>query len=198
MSQNLKFLNISAAKMNELNFRVATEDDAAQLQQLVESAFRAEDSRKGWTDDLGLSSTFRLDVQEIIAMITKADSVMLMATSNENTLVGSIGSSKRDANYARLFMLAVDTSQQRGGIGRQVLTYAEDYCQRTWGVTTLGLNALSNRKQLISWYSRRGYKMTGETTPFPREKSGNLVLPDGLCFVEFEKVLGIAPAEQAT
>ncbi|KAJ5865654.1 hypothetical protein N7534_000207 [Penicillium rubens] len=184
--------------MNELNFRVATEDDAAQLQQLVESAFRTEDSRKGWTDDLGLSSAFRLDVQEVLAMVTKPDSVVLMATNNENTLLGSIGTSKRDANYARLFMLAVDTSKQRGGIGRQVLAYAEDYCQRTWGVTTLGLNTLSNRKQLTSWYSRHGYKMTGETTPFPREKFESLLLPDDLCLVEFEKVLGIAPAEQAT
>ncbi|CAG8908381.1 unnamed protein product [Penicillium egyptiacum] len=176
--------------MNELNFRAATEDDAAQLQQLVECAFRAEDSRKGWTDDLGLSSSFRLDVQEVLAMITKPDSVMLMATDNQNTLVGSIGTSKRSENQARLFMLAVDTSQQCGGIGRQVLAYAEDYCRRTWGVTTLGLNALSNRQQLISWYSRRGYKMTGETTAFPREKFENLVLPGDLCFVEFEKVVG--------
>ncbi|KAK4861673.1 hypothetical protein LT330_003708 [Penicillium expansum] len=175
--------------MSELNFRIATKEDAPQLQQLVESAFRAEDSRKGWTDDLGLSANFRLDVQEILAMITKPDSVMLMATDDENTLVGSIGTSKRDTDHARLFMLAVDTSQQRGGIGRQVLAYAEDYCQRTWGVKTLGLNALSNRQQLISWYSRRGYKATGETSPFPREKFENLVLPGDLCFVEFEKVL---------
>ncbi|KAJ6143837.1 hypothetical protein N7471_003290 [Penicillium samsonianum] len=175
--------------MNELNFRVATEEDATQLQQLVESAFRAEDSRKGWTDDLGLSSSFRLDVKEVLAMITKPDSVMLMATNNENTLVGSIGTSKRDANHARIFMLAIDTSQQQGGIGRQVLAYAEEYCQRTWGVTTLGLNALSNRQELISWYSRRGYKTTGETTPFPREKFENLLLPEDLCFVEFEKVM---------
>jgi hypothetical protein len=84
-------------------------------------------------------------------MVTKPDSVVLMATNNENallacingkheetsvvcvalgssdraekrifiigTLLGSIGTSKRDANYARLFMLAVDTSKQRGGIG---------------------------------------------------------------------------------
>lgn len=175
--------------MNKLNFRVATEEDAAQLQQLVESAFRAEDSRKGWTDDLGLSLSFRLDAQEILAMITKPDSVMLMATNGQNTLVGSIGTSRRDTNHAHLFMLAVDTSQQRSGIGRQVLAYAEDYCQRTWGVTTLGLNALSNRQQLILWYSRRGYKPTGETSPFPREKFENLVLPGDLCFVEFEKVL---------
>ncbi|KGO70609.1 Acyl-CoA N-acyltransferase [Penicillium italicum] len=175
--------------MSELNFRIATEEDARQLQQLVESSFRADDSRRGWTDDLGLSSNFRIDVQEILAMITKPDSVMLMATKDENTLVGSIGASKRDTNHARLFMLAVDTSSQRGGIGRQVLAYAEDYCRRTWGVTTLGLNALSNRQQLISWYSRRGYNATGETSAFPREKFANLVLPVDLCFVELEKVL---------
>ncbi|KAJ5950327.1 uncharacterized protein N7479_008740 [Penicillium vulpinum] len=177
--------------MNELNFRVATEEDAAQIHQLVESAFRAKDSRKGWTDDLNLHSNFRPEVQEIIDIIIKPDSVMLMATNDQNILVGAIGASKRNANYGRLFRLAVDTSQQRGGIGRQVLTYAEDYCQRTWGVTTMGLDALSNRQTLISWYLRCGYKTTGETTPFPREKFKNLALPDDLCFVEFEKIMGM-------
>ncbi|EKV16426.1 GNAT family acetyltransferase, putative [Penicillium digitatum PHI26] len=44
--------------MGELNFRVAPEEDASQLQRLVEAAFRTEDSRKGWTDDLGLSLSF--------------------------------------------------------------------------------------------------------------------------------------------
>jgi len=172
-----------------LKFRTATPEDAPQLQQLVESAFRAEDSRAGWTDDLGLSSSFRIDIKDIMAMITNPDSVMLMATDENNTLVGAIGTSKRDTNHARLFMLAVDETQQRGGVGRQILTYAENYGSRTWGVTTLGLNALSNRKQLISWYARCGYKETGETSPFPRDRYEGLTLPDDLCFVEFEKML---------
>ncbi|KAJ5815985.1 Acyl-CoA N-acyltransferase [Penicillium robsamsonii] len=176
--------------MNELNFRIATEEDAAQLHQLVETAFRTTDSRKDWTDNLGLVSSFRPHVQEIIDVITKPDSVMLMATNDQDLLVAAIGTSKRDVNYARLFRLAVDTSQQRGGIGRQVLEYAEEYCRRTWGVTTIGLDALSCRKALISWYLRCGYEMTGETTPFPREKLKDLVLPDDLCFIEFEKALG--------
>lgn len=174
---------------SNIKFRTATPDDAPQLQQLVESAFRAEDSRQGWTDDLGLSSSFRIDVEEIMAIIAKPDSIVLMATDDNNTLVGSIGTSKRDSNNSRLFMLVVDETQRRGGIGRQILAYAENYCQRTWGVTTLGLNALSNRKQLISWYERRGYKQTGETSPFPFERFEALSLPDDLSFVEFEKVL---------
>lgn len=174
----------------KVNFRVATEADASQLHQLVESAFRAEDSREGWTDDLGLSSSFRIDPNEILAMITKSDSVMLMAMSDHNTLVGSIGAARRGPDNARLFMLAVDTDQQQGGIGSLILTYAEDYCRRTWDVTTLGLNALSNRRQLISWYSRHGYRETGETTPFPCDQFESLALPADLCFVEFEKILG--------
>ncbi|KAJ5542599.1 hypothetical protein N7535_005021 [Penicillium sp. DV-2018c] len=182
---------------SKLTFHPATEADASQLQQLIECAFRAVDSREGWTDDLGLSSSFRIDLQEVLAMINKPDIVMLMATNDEKKLVGSIGTAKRDANHARLFMLAVDPSQQHSGIGRQVLAYAEDYCRQTWGVSTLCLNALSNRLQLITWYSRHGYEETGETSPFPREKFEKLDLPEDLCFVEFEKILPSASVYQA-
>lgn len=172
-----------------LNFRTATPEDATQLQQIVELAFRTEDTRSDWTDNLGISSDFRIDTKEILAMITKPESVMLMATDDKGTLLGTIGTSKRDANHARLFMLAVDHTRQCGGVGRQILEYAEGYAARTWGVTTLCLNALSNRKQLIAWYVRRGYKETGDTSPFPRERHEGLVLPDDLCFIEFEKTL---------
>ncbi|KAJ5361506.1 Acyl-CoA N-acyltransferase [Penicillium brevicompactum] len=170
-----------------LEFRTATPDDAPQLQQLVESAFRAEDIRANWTDDLGLSSDFRIHVNDIMAMITKPDSVMIMATDRDNALIGTIGTSKCDEKRSRLFMLAVDQARQCGGVGRQLLAHAEDYGQRTWGVTSFGLNALSNRKQLIAWYVRQGYGHTGETTPFPRERHEDLALPDDLCFVELQK-----------
>lgn len=170
-----------------LKFRTATLDDAPQLQRLVESAFRAEDIRANWTDNLGLSADFRVPISEITAIITKPDSVMLMATDHDNNLVGTIGTSKRDAKHARLFMIAVDQARQCDGVGRQILAHAEDYAQKTWGVTSLGLNALSNRKLLIAWYVRQGYEDTGEVTPFPRERHENLALPHDLCFVEFEK-----------
>ncbi|CAL5868942.1 uncharacterized protein PFLUO_LOCUS3170 [Penicillium psychrofluorescens] len=176
-----------------LNFRIATPDDAGQVQQLVQSAFRAEDSRQEWTADEELNSRFSIEVKEILAIITNPDSAFLMATDHNATLVASIGVSKKAADLGRLFMLAVDQQYQRGGVGRQVVAYAEDYSQKTWGITRLGLNALSTRQNLILWYIRRGYRKTGEETPFPREHFKDLVLPDDMCFVELEKDLDTIP-----
>jgi ribosomal protein S18 acetylase RimI-like enzyme len=172
-----------------LNFRVATLEDAPQLQGLIQSAFRAEDSRSDWTGDMGLASQFHISVKEIEDFIKGPDSAFLMATNNTDVAVGTIGVSKRGPNSARLSMLAVDHRYHREGLGRQVLGYAEAYGQQTWGATKLELNALSTRQTLIAWYMRRGYQKTGETSPFPRERFPDLNLPEDMCFVEFDKNL---------
>ncbi|KAI0136211.1 putative GNAT family acetyltransferase [Xylariales sp. AK1849] len=170
-------------------FHVATPNNAAQLQKMVQAAFRAEDSRGNWTADMALSAGFRIEVEEVMAMITKPNCAILMATDDNGALVASAEVSRRSADLARLSMLAVDQQRQRGSIGRQVLANAEDYCRRTWGVNKMGLNALSTRKELILWYMRCGYRKTGELSPFPHERTTLVPLPDGLCFVELEKDL---------
>lgn len=177
----------------QLQFRTATTEDALQVQTIIESAFRAQDTRPGWIDNLGLSTTFSISTEEIKTILTKPDSEMLLAFTTDNTktnqenLVGTIGVSKRAGDIGRLFLLAVNPAHAGGGVGRQILDYGEDYCIRVWGVERLSLNALSDRVQLKAWYARRGYVETGETEPFPRERFAELELPDGLCFVEFEK-----------
>ncbi|KAL1855574.1 hypothetical protein Plec18170_004295 [Paecilomyces lecythidis] len=191
----------------KLQFRIATPDDAPLVQQLVQSAFRAHDTRPDWTGHMELASNFRIEVDEITANIANPDMVTLIAFApdenannvnsnvnnnngyNSTSLVASISVSKRGTDVGRLSMIAVDERYQRGGVGRQVLEYAEDYCHRTWGVTKFSLNALSTRKALIEWYMRRGYRKTGETSPFPREKFRDLALPEDMCFIEFEKDL---------
>ncbi|KAI5459734.1 acyl-CoA N-acyltransferase [Mariannaea sp. PMI_226] len=179
---------------SDVTFRTATPDDAAQLQELVQSAFRAEDSRQDWTADMGLSASFTIDIEVILGKITQTDSEMLMAIGDDNALVACIGVNRPKPDLARLFLLAVDQRWQQGGLGRQVLAYAEDYCIRTWDVKRLGLNALSTREKLISWYERRGYQKTGELTPFPARELNGVVIPDDMCFVEMEKdaVVGVA------
>lgn len=129
--------------------------------------------------------------------ITNLNSAIVMAfihTENGETLAASVEVAKRSDDLARLSMLAVDQHHQRGGIGREVLTYAEKYCQQQWGVTKFGLDALSTRQALIAWYMRRGYQKTGETVPFPVEKFSDLALPADLCFVQLEKDLGLSTA----
>ncbi|KAJ5389094.1 uncharacterized protein N7496_000162 [Penicillium cataractarum] len=170
-----------------LRFRAATQDDISVLKQLIESAFRAEDSREGWVGNSQLAAQFSIEAKNIKSIIDNPESLFLMAGDANDTLLGTIGASKSSPNGARLFMFAVDPQCHRSGIGKQILTYAEDYCRREWGSKVLGLNALSNRENLISWYMRRGFQKTGVTTPFPLEEFKDLDLPDDLHFVEFEK-----------
>lgn len=181
----------------KLHFRIATPDDAVYIQHLVESAFRAEDSRPGWMADISLSLSFHLELEDVVTRITNLDSETLLATNDNANLVASVVISKRGTNGARISMLAVDPEYHRGGIGRQVLAHAEEYCQHVWGVTKLELDALSTRRELISWYLRHGYRMTGESTPFPHQKIDNLNLDNkDWRFLEMEKDLRIVKAAE--
>ncbi|KZL81724.1 gnat family protein [Colletotrichum incanum] len=174
------------ANVNPLSFRIAKPEDAPQLQQLVQAAFRAEDSRADWTADMELGRSFHYSVEEVLTTINNPDAAIIMAIDQNNALAGSVETIKRNAGLARFAMLSVDPNQQRGGIGRQVLAYAEEFA-RQWGVKTFGLNALSSREKLIEWYERCGYKKSGETSPFPVDRFPQLDLPKNLCFVELEK-----------
>lgn len=174
-----------------LQFRLATPEDAAQLQQMVESAFRAEDSRPNWTADMELGSRFRVDVEKVRAQIAKPDGGILMATDDDGRLVASVEIVKTSPGVARLSMVAVGQQYQQGGVGRQLLAHAEGHCRRAWGVAKIGLNALSSRQELISWYMRRGYRKTGEETPFPFGRVDGMASAEGLTFVELEKDLDL-------
>ncbi|KAK3934382.1 acyl-CoA N-acyltransferase [Diplogelasinospora grovesii] len=195
-------------RLSSLTFRTATPQDAPQIQSLVQTSFRAADSRPAWTADMKLGSSFSVPVSDISSRIANPDSFILMATtttttssphdSNLNTKVVKVLVASIEVSYkpttgssARLSMLAVNPSYQQSGIGRHVLAYAETYCLQTWPdrIKKIGLNALSSRQELIKWYERRGYHRTGETTPFlSREKLVELGLEgEELYFVELEK-----------
>ncbi|KAM0328504.1 hypothetical protein ACHAQA_004911 [Verticillium albo-atrum] len=174
-----------------LQFSVAGPQDAGQLQLLIQSAFRAEDTRADWVGDMGLASSFHISVDEVLPVITSPESEFLIATDPETgTIVGTIAVTRR-GHLARLAMLAVNPTFHRGGIGRQVVRNAQDYCHQTWGVNKLGLNALCTREALISWYMRCGFQATGEKTAFPYDRFPDRTLPEGLYFVELEKDISV-------
>jgi ribosomal protein S18 acetylase RimI-like enzyme len=174
----------------QLHFRVATANDAEQIRQLIETAFRAEDSRQGWADDLGLGATFSMELETVLKITDNPGSAMLMACNDRGTLLGSVGVAVQEKRHGRIFLLSVEQGYQQGGLGRNILSYAEEYCQQRWSVAKIGLNAVSTRHKLIAWYMRHGYTKTGETSPFPRHEAPGLDLPDDLCFVEMEKTVG--------
>lgn len=177
--------------MTMLKFRLAAQNDAPSIQELVQSAFRAEDTRKDWTADMSLGRNFSVKTEEVLATIAHPDKAILIALTDDHfeNLVASIEISKRGNDHARFSMISVGQAYQQAGVGRRVLAYAEQYCQENWGSLAFELNALSTRQELIAWYERRGYRKTGETSAFPVEKFPSLALPEDMCFVELEKAL---------
>jgi ribosomal protein S18 acetylase RimI-like enzyme len=63
-------------------------------------------------------------------------------------------------------MLAVRPGLQDAGIGRRMLEYAEAQ-GKARGARLARMTVVSVRTGLIAWYQRRGYRLTGETEPFP-------------------------------
>ncbi|KAK4111071.1 acyl-CoA N-acyltransferase [Canariomyces notabilis] len=62
-----------------LHFRVATPADAGLIQPLVQSAYRGDESRQGWTTEADLLKGNRINIAGILAKITNPDSAVLLA-----------------------------------------------------------------------------------------------------------------------
>ncbi|KAK4159615.1 acyl-CoA N-acyltransferase [Cladorrhinum sp. PSN259] len=157
--------------MAPLTFRIATPSDAPAIQPLVQSAYRGESSRKGWTTEADLLSGNRIDVAGITAKITAPNSAVILAYApEENRLIGCCEVLQKSSDVAYFGMFAVDPTRQAGGVGRQVLAYAEEHARLTFGVKKMEMSVIEVRKELIAWYMRRGYKDSGIRGEFPAEE----------------------------
>ncbi|KAK3387825.1 acyl-CoA N-acyltransferase [Podospora didyma] len=154
-----------------LNFRLAVESDAPQLIVLVQSAYRGAASRQGWTTEADLLSGNRIDLDGLVTKITAPDSAVILAFSTSGEMVACCEVVKNGDDVAYFGMFAVDPTKQAGGIGRQVLGYAEEWVRAQWqGVAKMEMTVIFTRKELIAWYGRRGYRTTGERREFPYEE----------------------------
>lgn len=136
-----------------LFFRPATPADHPALLALINGAYRARDS---WTHECDLLDGQRITPEGL------ADLPGVIETAWQGgQLVGCI---HIEANH--LGMLSVCPSCQTGGIGRQLLDRAH-HLTRQQGYTQATLTVLRQRPELLAYYQRRGYQLTGRSFPFP-------------------------------
>jgi ribosomal protein S18 acetylase RimI-like enzyme len=64
-------------------------------------------------------------------------------------------------------MLATDPKLQAQGLGKQVLLHAEAYATEYFEASVLKMSVLSSRPELLAFYERRGYVLTGEVEEYP-------------------------------
>jgi len=146
-------------------FRLATSADVAAIVALVESAYRGDVSRKGWTTEADLLDGQRTDPAGVAELIAKPGSCMLLA-ERDGALLACANLEKRgDAGYFGMFSVRPDL--QGAGIGRAVLAEAERVAHEDWHCREMHMTVISVRDELIAWYERRGYRRTGIHSPFP-------------------------------
>ncbi|MFF0383436.1 GNAT family N-acetyltransferase [Streptomyces sp. NPDC004286] len=146
-------------------FRDATDADVDALVALVESAYRGDASRAGWTTEADILDGQRTDPEGVLQVIKAPDS-RLLVVEREGAIVACCQLEHR-GTHAYFGMFAVSPTLQGAGLGKVVMAEAERLARTTWDATEMHMTVISVRDDLIGWYERRGYRRTGETTPFP-------------------------------
>ncbi len=142
----------------------ATEADIPALNALVNSAYRGESSRAGWTTEADLLDGQRSDEAMLREMLHDPSSILLKYSMGEEIAGCVYLNVERDRLY--LGMLTVSPLLQSKGIGKKLLFAAESEAKSA-GCTAVYMTVISDRRELIDWYVRHGYTNTGQTKPFP-------------------------------
>jgi len=145
--------------------RVATGADAPALVDLINSAYRGESSKAGWTTEADLLGGQRVDLDWVIEMIATPESVFLVL-ERDRVVIGCLRL-ERTGGECYLWLLTVRPSLQAGGIGRKLLEGAERWALENWSSRAIQMTVIVQREELRAWYERRGYYRTGTRKPFP-------------------------------
>lgn len=160
-----KWRGILDIEMITMAFRTADEPDIPAIVELVESAYRGEASRAGWTTEADLLHGQRTDPRAVAEVIADPHGRMLLA-EQDGELVACCHLEDREG-HAYFGMFAVRPTQQGGGVGKAVLAEAERVAREEWHAAEMHMTVISQRDDLIAWYERRGYERTGKAIPFP-------------------------------
>ena len=167
-----------------MTIEIATLKDIPSIEKLLNSAYRGEGSKKGWTTEADLiKGEVRTDSEELKQILSQKDSVFLKCIKNDE-LIGCVNLQIENQSIY-LGMLSVNPDLQGSGTGKKLLLAAEEFAKQN-KCNRIFMTVISVRTELIDWYKRNGYESTGETKPFPNDfKSG--IPNQKLEFLVFEK-----------
>lgn len=163
------------------------EQEIDELVGLVNSAYRGDSSRKGWTTEADLLDGIRTDPVAIRSLVEMPGSVILAGKDELDHIVGCVYLHQEKADLF-LGMLTVAPELQAQGLGKKLLAAAEEYAI-TVSAENLVITVIDSRFELIAWYNRHGYAPTGETRPFPSDPAFGIP-KQPLQFIVMKKRLG--------
>lgn len=176
------------ADNSPLLFRPAGAGDVARVVELVESAYRGDVSRAGWTTEANFLEGRRTGADDIESILANPGSRMLLAERNGELLACANVAVDDGEGYFGMFSVKPDCQGQ--GIGALVLAEAERIAAHEWGCKKMRMTVIDIREDLIPFYERRGYARTGIKKPFPYgDERFGIPLREDLRFEILEKAL---------
>lgn len=171
--------------------RTARPADIAALHQLIERAYRGESARAGWTHEADLLGGQRTDPATLAAMIADKAQRILIAHTDDSVPIGCVAIADRGDGLAYLGLLTVAPVLQGAGLGRALITAAEAQAIAHFAAVRMEMTVIEQRRELIAYYQRRGYDLTGEIRPFPYgDARFGVPQTDALRFVVLARSIG--------
>ena len=169
------------------NIHLATIEDAKQLETLLNTAYRGETAKLGWTHEADLiAGNVRVNEAMVLENLNTNNAVFLKYVNDNADIIGCVNL-KQNEQKKYLGMFSVHPTQQGSGIGKQLLLAAEEYASHV-GSNTIYMTVISLRTELINWYKAKGYNETGERQPFVEDAVTGSHLQK-LEFMVLEKIL---------
>ena len=153
------------AMVRKFIIRPAKPRDVRALVALINSAYRGDSSRRGWTTEADLLGGQRVDRAMVCEALKGTGRVLLVLERSGRREACVALELRRNRGY--LGLLTVRPDRQGQGIGQKLLVAAERWVRVRWKQRRVEMTVLAQRSDLLAWYARRGYRRTGHTRPFP-------------------------------
>jgi ribosomal protein S18 acetylase RimI-like enzyme len=144
--------------------RLACEADAKEIAALVNRAYRPSPQDAGWTHEANLVAGDRTTTEQVLSLFQEQSTILLLCLGPEIVACVHVQGSPSGAYIG---MLATNPTLQAQGVGKQMLLHAETYAIDHFGALELKMSVLSSRPELLAFYERRGYVLTGEVEEYP-------------------------------
>ena len=169
-----------------MSISIAEIKDTPQLVTIINSAYRGDESYKGWTTEAEMvAGELRINDESMKELMETPGTVFLKYYNEENIIEGAVFLQKQN-NKLYLGMLSVSPFLQTKGIGKKLMTAAEEYAKKQNCIAVF-MQVISIRHELIAWYERQGYYKTGATQPFTDGLFGTAKYP--IEFIMMQKEL---------
>ncbi|HMU46462.1 MAG TPA: N-acetyltransferase [Chitinophagaceae bacterium] len=155
---------------------IATEKDIPALVALINSAYRGDGSKQGWTTEADIiAGDYRILPSEMEVLMKRPGVVFLKSENEEQKIEGTVFLEKR-GEQLYLGMLSVAPGLQGKGTGHQLVLAAEEHAKQQ-GCCSVIMRVIHLRNELIAWYERRGYYNTGRIENYSPSSYETIVIP---------------------